>query len=300
MIYVMSYFTEADEALHLAVSNDGRRFDAIADGRPVLRGTVGTGRLRDPFIGVGPGGVFHLLATDGWTSSNIVHATSHDLLTWSPQKLIPVMAAVDGAHNAWAPEFFLDPATGRYHLIWSSVVDPEIPADGRDFEHNGQDHRIWHCTTTDFEDFSASEVFFDPGYSVIDATVVRHDGRFLMAYKDERGVNDRATAHKHILLTAFDRPGGAFSEPAGPVSPSAVEGPAFFRRGREWVLVFDHFLEGRYGAAVSTDALVWEAAEVEVPPGTRHASVLTVPTGFPGPPASTRPPVRSGARSDRL
>ena len=133
MIHVMSYFTEADEALHLAVSTDGRRFDAVAGGQPVLRGTVGTGRLRDPFIGVGPGGVFHLLATDGWTSSSIVHATSHDLLTWSRQELIPVMAAVDGAHNAWAPEFFPDPATGRYHLIWSSVVDLEIPADGRDF-----------------------------------------------------------------------------------------------------------------------------------------------------------------------
>ena len=83
-MHVMSYFTNEDEALHLAVSPDGRYFAPLNGGRPVLRGAVGTGRLRDPFIGVGPDGVFHLLATDGWTSPNIVHAASTDLLTSNP------------------------------------------------------------------------------------------------------------------------------------------------------------------------------------------------------------------------
>lgn len=277
-MHVMSYFTDEDEALHLALSTDGRVFVPCNDARPVLRGTVGTGRLRDPFIGLGPGGVFHLLATDGWTSPNIVHATSRDLLEWSPQRLIPVMAGVVGAHNAWAPEFFFDPATGDYHLIWSSVVDPDAPAEGRDWQNVGQDHRIWHCTTRDFGEFSPAALFFDPGYSVIDATVAPHDdGRFLMAFKDERGVNDTATEHKHILVTTFTRPRGGFTEPAGPVSPAAVEGPAFFRRDEQWVLLFDHYLEGRYGAATSVDGATWQRAEIELPPGVRHASVVTVP-----------------------
>jgi len=276
-MHVMSYFTNDDEALHLAVSRDGVGFAALNDGRPVLRGTVGTGRLRDPFIGIGPGGVFHLLATDGWTSPYIVHATSPDLTTWSEQALIPVMARVVGAHNAWAPEFFLDPDSGEYHLIWSSVVDPDASAEGRDWENVGQDHRIWHCTTRDFAHYSPAELFFDPGYSVIDATVAHHDGRFMMAFKDERGVNDPSTDHKHILVTTFARPRADFSEPTGPVSPAAVEGPAFFRRDGEWVLLFDHYLEGRYGAASSADGVEWAPAEISLPPGTRHASVLTVP-----------------------
>jgi Glycosyl hydrolases family 43 len=277
VIYVLSYFTTVDEALHLALSTDGRRFIPLDAGRPVLRGTVGSRRLRDPYLGLGPGGVFHLLATDGWTSPNVVHATSPDLVTWSEQELIPVMAGVDGAHNSWAPEFFLDPSTGAYHLIWSSVVDPQIPAEDRDWETAGQDHRIWHCTTRDFVSFSPAELFFDPGYSVIDATVAHDGGRFLMAFKDERGVNDLATDHKHILITTFTHPGGAFTAPVGPVSPAAVEGPAFLRHGDEWVLLFDHFLEDRYGAVVSSDGVRWEPTEVDLPPGARHASVLTVP-----------------------
>ncbi|MEU1191256.1 glycoside hydrolase family 43 protein [Streptomyces sp. NPDC005859] len=280
-MYVISYFTDADEALHLACSHDGREFRTVNDGRPVLRGHVGTGRLRDPFIGVGPDGLFHLLATDGWTSPAIVHATSPDLLNWSDQRLVPVMAGIDGAHNAWAPEFFLDETTGLYHLIWSSVVEAGSTAEGRDYANVGQDHRIWHCTTRDFKDYSPAELFFDPGYSVIDATVTRHQDRFMMAFKDERGVNHPSTDHKYILVTAFSKPGVDFSEPTGPISPAPVEGPCFFRRGAEWVLLFDHYLEGRYGAASSPDGIEWTPSDISLPPGMRHASVVTVPDGRP-------------------
>ena len=278
-VLVMSYFTERDEALHLAVSTDGgHSFKPVDDGNPVLRGTVGTGALRDPFLGHGPDGRIHLLATDGWSSPSIVHAVAEDdeLRSWSAQRLLPVMAGVPGAHNAWAPEFFLDRTTGRYHLIWSSVVDQAVPAEGRDWPNVGQDHRIWSCTTEDFSSFSAPAVFFDPGHSVIDATVVSDGDRFLMAYKDERGVNDPSTSHKHIMTTAFTRPGGPYEAPRGPVGPSAVEGPSLFRRDGEWVMIFDHYLERRYGAVRSGDGLTWAPAEISLPPGIRHASVLTL------------------------
>lgn len=277
-MFVVSYFTDADEALHLAHSHDGEEFTPVNGGRPVLRGTVSTGRLRDPFIGIGPDGLFHLLATDGWTSPSIVHATSADLVDWSEQRLIPVMARVAGALNAWAPEFFHDPNTALYHLIWSSVVEPGGSAEGRDFEHISQDHRIWHCTTADFRTFSAPRVFFDPGHTVIDATVRRTaDGTFLMAFKDERGVNDSATTHKDIHLTTFRTPGGPYTAPKGPVTPSLVEGPSMFRRGDEWIMIYDHFLEGRYGAARSEDGVDWEPVALALPAGMRHASVLQAP-----------------------
>lgn len=273
-MFLMSYFTTADEALHLAVSDDGYEFAPVNDGRPVLLGSVGTRSLRDPFIGIGPDGAYHLLATDGWTSPYIVHAHSVDLCTWSAQELLPVMVDVEGAHNAWAPEFFYDPRGQRYHLIWSSTVDLQIAKEQRDWQNVGQNHRIWHCTTTDFASFSTAAVFFDPGYSVIDATVLWHEGRFTMAFKDERGSNDTATAHKNILLSTFEDPGAVFAAPIGPVSPGAVEGPTLFRRGENWVLFYDHYLEGRYGAVTSVDGEHWQTTDFAVPAGARHASVI--------------------------
>jgi hypothetical protein len=281
MSFLMSYFTTEDEALHLAVSPDGHSFTPLNDGLPVLRGTVGTRTLRDPFVGLGQDGRFHLLATDGWSSQSIVHAVSADLLTWSPQELIPAMRGVPGAHNAWAPEFFYDPGCQRYQLIWSSVVEHSEADSDRDWQNTGQDHRIWGCVTEDFRTFSPAGIFFDPGFAVIDATVAYDGDRFVMAFKDERGDNELTTSHKHIMLTTFAKLGAPFDPAYGPVSPAPVEGPSFFRRDGEWVLIFDHFLEGRYGAVSSPDGLTWSPADISVPPGIRHASVLTLPSTSP-------------------
>jgi hypothetical protein len=277
----MSYFTTENEALHLAVSHDGHRFAALNHGTPILHGAVGTRTLRDPFVGLGPDGMFHLLATDGWTSRSIVHAASADLRVWSALELVPVMDAIPGAHNAWAPEFFYVPDRQCYQLIWSSVVQPGGADSDRDWHNTGQDHRIWGCVTSDFRSYSPAELFFDPGFPVIDATVAHDGDRYLMAFKDERGVNELATSHKHIMLTAFTKPGGPFDPAYGPVSPAPVEGPALFRRNGEWVLIFDHFLEGRYGAVSSRDGISWAAAQVLVPEGARHASILTLPSSSP-------------------
>ncbi len=277
-MFVASYFTDGETALHLAVSQDGYEFSALNDNKPVLRGTIGTGQLRDPFIGIGPDGEFHLLATNGWASAHVVHATSLDLISWSSQTLLPLMKDVSHAQNAWAPEFFVDESLGNYHLIWSSVVESDREETTRDWQNIGQDHRIWHCTTQDFKTFSSPAVFFDPGYSVIDATVHCCEGRYLMAFKDERGSNDLETEHKCIRLTTFSSPDGTFSEPSEPVSPSSVEGPAFFRREDKLIMIYDHYLEGRYGAAESSDGVRWLPTNVVLPSGMRHASILELPT----------------------
>ena len=45
-----------------------------------------------------------------------------------------------------------------------------------------------------------------------------------MAFKDERGVNEPSTGHKHIMLTTFTSLGGPFEPAHGPVSPVRVGG----------------------------------------------------------------------------
>lgn len=276
-MFLMSYFTADDESVHLAVSEDGRRFVPLNAGRPLLSSTVGTGRIRDPFIGFGPDGRFHLLGTDGWSSTAIVHATSSDLQRWDEAELLPVMTDVPGAQNAWAPEFFTDGA-GLVHIIWSSCVNTELDGAGHDWEHKPQDHRIWRCQTRDFTNFSASTIFFDPGYSVIDAAVVRTDGLLRMAFKDERGENVAHNPFKRIMLTSALDPRGPFDDLVGPIGDAAAEGPTLYQVDDRWVLLYDHFLQGTYGGSVSGDWHTWHPLEVSVPPGARHASVIRLDT----------------------
>jgi hypothetical protein len=206
--------------------------------------------------------------------SFVAHASSESLGTWSPQALLPVMAHVPGARNAWAPEFFTDPDTGLAHVIWSSVVD--TAGGPSDWSSGPHEHRIWGTVTADFESFQPARLFFDPGYSVIDATVHTYDSGYLMAFKDERGDNHLTTAHKNIALATFTTPWSDFAELTTAITPSPVEGPSLFRRGAEWILIFDYFLEGGYGALSSLDLVHWQPAEISLPLGMRHASILSL------------------------
>ena len=269
-MYLFSYFRTEAEALHLAISEDGFSFHAVNDNRPVLAGEVKTRTLRDPFITQTPDGRFHLLATDGWKSTSIVHACSDDLITWSGQAAVPVMGEVPGTRNAWAPEAFCGREGGLIRLIWSSTVSDD-PGDN-------PGHRIWACETEDFLSFSPSHLFFDPGYNVIDATVSAYGDAYLMAFKDERGENKEGTDFKAIRTAMSLSASGPFESVSDLVTPSLVEGPTLYRKDDLWVMLYDHFVEHRYGASLSEDGRHWQVSEVEVllPEGPRHGSVIEI------------------------
>jgi hypothetical protein len=278
--FVMSYFTIEAEALHLAVSADGFTWRVLNGGQPILYSTVGNRSIRDPFLVRTADGLFHLLFTDSWHSRFIGHCTSPDLIHWGEQRLLPVMANVPECHNCWAPECFFDREANVYRLIWSSTVASYETEDV-------WDHRIWSATTVDFQTLSPSRVFFDPGYPVIDATVVDDGNRYVMIYKDERGYN-RPTPdgrprpgpdHKAMRVAVATRGAGPFEVVTGLVTPHWTEGPTVFRADGRWVMFYDHFIEHRYGAATSDDLIHWTeiSPQVQFPPDARHACVIAAP-----------------------
>ncbi|MDP9382170.1 MAG: hypothetical protein M3Q29_18905, partial [Chloroflexota bacterium] len=212
-MYLMSYFRTEAEALHLAFSEDGLRWEPLNGNQPVLEGSVGSRTLRDPHLSRDREGQYHLFATDGWSSDRIIHCWSADLLNWSAQQSLPVMASIKGTRNCWAPECFRDQEHGVYRLIWSSTVQP-------DESPTSWDHRIWGCTTDDFYSYSLPEPFLDPGYSVIDATVAAYEGRYLLAFKDERGENRLGTPYKAIRVCLSSAATGPWVEISDLVTPS--------------------------------------------------------------------------------
>jgi hypothetical protein len=275
-MYVMSFFRLAEEALHLAVSDEGLRWRPVRGGEPILHSSVGSKSIRDPFLCRTADGRFHLLSSDSWNSQSIVHAVSDDLLNWQDTALIPVMAAIPGARNAWAPEAFWDEEASCWRLIWSSSTsENNTPSDFN--------LRIWSCATEDFVTFTPPALFFDPGYSVIDACVVRAGSRYMMAFKDERGQNPphhlEPGQRKAIAIAFADTALGPWTEISELVTPALTEGPALFRRRGQWVMIFDQFIENQYGALTSTNGVVWEppTEPLEFPPVPRHASVLEIP-----------------------
>jgi beta-xylosidase len=212
--------------------------------------------------------------TDSWDSRTIGHASSRDLVRWSPQQAIGVMEHEPRALNCWAPEVVYDEGKRRYLIFWSTT----IPGRFAETEGRGDDrynHRIYSTTTADFRTFTPTRLLFDGGFNVIDATLLRGEDKWHLIVKDET----LRPVKKHLRLAAGDSPEGPFGDLSAPFTESWVEGPSAIRIGDEHLIYFDRYREQRYGAVRSRDLRTWEdvTSRVEFPRGARHGTVLRVP-----------------------
>ncbi len=283
--YLFTYFVgNGEDGLHLAWSRDGYAFETLGDGRSYLTPSVGESKLmRDPCLLLGPDGVFRLVWTTSWAGKTIGYASSRDLLAWSEQRAIPVMAGEPEAENCWAPEIAYDPEAEEYLIFWATTIpgrfaEPEIAGDSN--------HRMFATSTRDFEEFTPTRLFFDPGMNVIDATLltdngrpVRVDGLYRLIFKEETLLPEPAPAKRQLRLASADRPSGPFEGITAPFTRHGVEGPCALRVDGAVVVYYDIFTEGRYGACRSVDLATWEdvTEQLSMPEGARHGTVLTVP-----------------------
>jgi hypothetical protein len=271
-----SFRKNGEDGLHLAWSTDGFKWTALADDKPFIRPQVGPKPLmRDPFMMQGPDGMFHLVWTTGWGSPPVIgYASSKDLITWSEQKAISVMADEPTAKNAWAPELSYDDARQQFVIFWSTTIPgrfPETEAAG----DKGWNHRIYCCTTKDFQTFSKTRLFFDAGFNVIDATMLKDGGKYYLVVKDET----LAPVKKNLRIATGETAEGPWTNVSEPFTISWVEGPSALRIGEYWYVYFDHYARPQYyGAVRSKDLKVWEdvSKEMSFPPDHRHGAVLKV------------------------
>ncbi|WP_425247042.1 family 43 glycosylhydrolase [Streptomyces sp. NEAU-NA10] len=295
--YLFSYFTgegTADgEQLYFALSkgNDPLKWRELNDGRPVLTSSLGEQGLRDPFIIRSPeGDKFYQIATDlriygngDWDASqrtgskSIMVWESTDLVHWTNQRLVKV--SPDSAGNTWAPEAFYDAQRGEYVVFWASkLYDNEA--------HSGDTYnRMMYATTRDFYTFSEPKVWIDRGYSVIDSTVIRHDGTYYRLSKDERNNTSSTPNSKFIFEEKSDSllstSWTAVAEGIGKGAMNAAEGPLVFKSNTEekWYAFLDEFGGRGYIPFETTDldSGVWTpSAGYDLPARPRHGTVLPV------------------------
>lgn len=266
--YAFAYFTNDDNGaagMRLAISDDGYRYTAVRRGAPIVAPQVGTQRLiRDPSIARDPRtGLYHMVWTTGWAEASIGHASSKDLIHWSPQQPIYLMTGFADVKNAWAPELSWDRKKRRFRILWASAL-------GRTGRQS-----IYCATTRDFTTFSRTQRFYDPGFDVIDATLLEHDGRTMMFVKDER----MKPLRKLIQWTDATRAPSAFGPLSEPLTPSWSEGPTAVDVGGDIVLFYDRYFRHRYGAALSADhGHSWQdiSDRIAMPEHASHGTIIPI------------------------
>ncbi|QDI71793.1 1,4-beta-xylanase [Streptomyces calvus] len=299
--YLFAYFTgegTADgEQIRYALSrgNDALHWRELNGGEPVLTSTIGEKGLRDPFVIRSPeGDRFYMIATDlrmyrnssgSWDevqrhgSKSIMVWESTDLVHWTDQRLVEV--SPDNAGNTWAPEAYWDDELDAYVVFWAS----KLYADD-DPDHTGSTYnRMLYATTKDFRTFSEPKIWNDPGYSVIDSTVVRHDDTYYRYTKDERDPSSGSPCSKFITgeksTSLTDTSYDFVSDCIGRGAMERGEGPTVFKSNTEekWYLFVDEYGGRGYLPFETTDLAsgTWTpSTDYQLPASPRHGTVIPV------------------------
>ncbi|WP_316807860.1 glycoside hydrolase family 43 protein [Pedobacter agri] len=265
-----SFHEPANEGLRFLYSYDAYHWTDL--NKTFLKPEVGTQKvMRDPSIVQGADGTFHLVWTCSWKSDKgFGYASSKDLITWSAQKFLPVMEKEPKTVNVWAPEIFYDAEKKDFVIIWASTI-PFRFAKGMEEEENN--HRMYSITTKDFVTFSEQKLFLDPGFSVIDAVIVKRATKdYVLVLKDN-------TRPNRNLKVAFGEDAlGPYKNVSDTFSPKLTEGPTVVKVKNDWLIYFDAYGQKIYSAYKTSDFKTFKdvTKEVSIPEGHKHGTIIKV------------------------
>jgi hypothetical protein len=274
-VYIFAYFkNNGQDGLHLAYSTDGFAWSALKKDSSFLKPTVAKDKLmRDPCIIRGADGLFHMVWTVSWNDKGIGYANSKDLINWSEQRFVPVMMHEDSARNCWAPEITYDAKSKQYMIYWATTIAGKYKADPK--VENGYNHRMYYVLTKKFKTFSKTNMLYDKGFNVIDATIVPDGKQFLMFLKDET----REPVQKNLKIATSKKLNKSYSDASTPITGNYwAEGPTTLRINGGWIVYFDKYRDHNYGAVQSTDLKNWidVSDKLIMPKGIRHGTIFTV------------------------
>ncbi len=270
-VYLFTSFHEpANEGLRMLYSTDAKHWQDL--NKILLKPSIGQQQvMRDPSIAQGPDGTFHLVWTSSWKGDlGFGYASSKDLIHWSEQRFIKVMAHEPSTVNVWAPELIYDKASEQFVIIWASCI-PNRFEKGIEAEDNN--HRMYVTTTKDFDSFTPTRLFLDPKFSVIDAVIVpRAKQDYVLVLKDNTRPN------RNIKVAFGTSVTGNFTDVSAPFTPSFTEGPSVIKVKNEWLIYFDSYQTKTYGCVKTTDFKTFTdiSKEVKVPEGHKHGTIFTV------------------------
>ncbi|MBB4908383.1 glycoside hydrolase family 43 protein [Actinophytocola algeriensis] len=244
--YVMSYFTEspqmtgANYGLHLAVSQDGANWTPLNGNNPAATPTSGTLGLRDPFVFRKQDGTFVVLATDlngtDFTQNNqYLHVwDSTNLTSFTGYRRLRMHTLTT---HTWAPTAFWDAARGQYGIVYSA--------------NNGSDVFLVNYTS-DFRTVSTPQVFFSPGFGVLDGDVVVDGGTTYLYYKN------LSNGLLYGARSSTGAPNSFSTYTSGLRQGNAIEAPLLVKNneGTGWRLWGDSF------SPVNNDYYAWSSSNI--------------------------------------
>jgi len=125
--------------------------------------------------------------------------------------------------------------------------------------------------------FSDTKLFLDPGFSVIDAVIVKRDAKdYVLVLKD----NTRP--ERNIKVAFADNPLGTWKNISMPFTEQFTEGPAVVKVKDEWLIYFDSYQKKIYEAVSTKNFIQFKnvTGSINVPEAHKHGTIITVKRKF--------------------
>ncbi len=301
-VYLFSTFKEGEQdGLRFAFSYDGYQWSNIPGVflKPHVDGKI----MRDPSIARGPDGTWHLVWTSAWRGNNgFGYAHSKDLVHWSEQQFIPVMAHEPTVCNVWAPELFYDDKEKQFIICWASTIPGRFP----DYlEPSTNNHRMYFTTTRDFKTFAPTKLFLDPDFSVIDCQILNVGKAFQPASAPDFPVRssspngdskvastgglesppyanyvlllkDNTRPQRNIRVAFGDSPLGPWRDISTNLTAKLTEGPCGLKIGDDWLIYYESYNAKHYSSMKTRDFKTFTdtTSEMTFPPNLKHGTAF--------------------------
>ena len=111
---------------------------------------------------------------------------------------------------------------------------------------------------------------------MIDATIQPYKKGYIMFLKDE---TLKPVAKKNLHIAFSDHLTHGYGRPLTTITGNYwAEGPTAIKLNKKWIVYFDKYRDGKYGAVSSTDLVTWTdiSEKIVFPPGIRHGTVFKV------------------------
>jgi len=269
--YLFTSFHEpADKGLRMLYSYDGYHWNDLDT--VLLQPKVGNQKvMRDPSMVQGPDGTFHLVWTSSWRGDKgFGYASSKDLVHWSDEEFIPVMEYEPSTVNTWAPELFYDDTQEQYIIIWASCIPGRFE---KGIEEDSNNHRMYVTTTKDFKTFTDTKLFLDPGFSVIDAVIVKRAANDYVVV-----LKDNTRLERDIKVAFGSSPIGPWRNVSKAFTDTFTEGPSVVKVKDDWLIYYDSYRKKIYEASSTRDFIHFSniTSKVKVPEGHKHGTIVIV------------------------
>ena len=132
-----------------------------------------------------------------------------------------------------------------------------------------------YCVRTkDFKTISKATVFYDPGFSVIDAHLIPDPSRnrWCMIVKDE------GEGQKHLFSAHAPTLEGPWTIGTKPIAGDLTEGATSFATDKGWTIIYDAYGDHEYRALQSEDLDHFAPLEetLNLPGRVRHGTVFPI------------------------